>query len=232
MVTILRQLLPVVAFLLIGLIGCLNRVDSAQNGSESQQQFAQAYVVALQSHDPARVKKLMHPQLLACENAATQEFFESGIQHEFDNVPGPGYKITVSPLPSNAVPPLVPPGTFKYPVQPTNQLQIDWTRNGNALSIDSIVQPIALKDGKWYLVDPCPTEAGLKLFREQMAAGTKQTVNAHKLASELKDPLKSDILGLLQQGRKIDAIKRYQSATGADLTTAVTVINILDGTSH
>jgi hypothetical protein len=111
-------------------------------------------------------------------------------------------------------------------------MQIDWSRNGNAFSINSIDQPIALKDGKWYLVNPCPTEAGLKFFHEQMALGTKQTVDAHKLVSELKDPLKSDILGLLRQGRKIDAIKKYQSATGADLTTAVTVIKILDGTSH
>jgi hypothetical protein len=112
MVTIVRHRLSVVAFPLIGLVGCLNRVDSAQNSSESRQQFAQAYVAALQSHDPARVNELMHPQVLACKNAATQEFFASGIQHEFDNVQGPGYKITVTPLPSNAVPPLVQPGTF------------------------------------------------------------------------------------------------------------------------
>jgi hypothetical protein len=88
MIPSLRHRSRVVAFLLIEFIVCMKRVDSAQNGPESQQQFAQAYVAALQSHDPTRVNELMHPQVLACKNAATQEFFASGIRHEFDNVPG------------------------------------------------------------------------------------------------------------------------------------------------
>lgn len=43
----------------------------------------------------------------------------------------------------------------------------------------------------------------------------------------MKDPLLGELKAMLKQGHLIDAIHRYQAATGADLTTAKTVIDVV-----
>jgi ribosomal protein L7/L12 len=64
-----------------------------------------------------------------------------------------------------------------------------------------------------------------------LAKSRDQKEQAQVLVSQLKDPLKSQLLALLKQGQKIGAIKQYQSSTGADLTTAVQVIDALQTTA-
>jgi hypothetical protein len=126
----------------------------------------------------------------------------------------------------------LPPDQFQYPVQPSDQIQVVWSSGADGSSMGSIIQPIVEKDGAWFLVYPCPNEAGMKFMHENLAAGREQKERAQTLASQLQDPLKSELLDLLKQGQKMEAIKKYQSASGTDLTTAVQVINTLQNASH
>jgi hypothetical protein len=212
----------------VALVGYGSFAASGEDPSSeaARQEFVRNYIAAIESRDPARVKALTHPQVLACKNFP--EYFDLGKETAFKEQPGPGYKVTFTALPGDAKPPLVPPDKFKYPVQPSYQFQIDWSRNAEGTSLVSLIQFIAEKDGAWFLVYPCPNDAGIKLIHEMTAEGRKQKDRAYTLAEQLKDPLKGELLDLLKHDHKIDAINRYRSATGVDLTTAVQVINTLE----
>jgi hypothetical protein len=133
----------------------------------AREQFAQKLIAALESKDPARVKALIHPQVLACRNFA--EYFDLMKWQEFQSLPVPGYKVSFTALPGDFKAPFLPPDKFAFPVQPSYQLQIDWQRGPNSLA--SLVHFIAEKDGAWWLVYPCPNDAGIRLARQMVGAG-------------------------------------------------------------
>jgi hypothetical protein len=133
----------------------------------AREQFAEKLIAALESKDSARVKALIHPQVLACRNFA--EYFDLMKWQEFKTLPIPGYKVSFTALPGDFKAPFLPPDKFVFPVQPTYQLQIDWQRGPNSLF--SLVHFIAEKDGAWWLVYPCPSDAGIQLVRQMVRPG-------------------------------------------------------------
>jgi hypothetical protein len=72
----------------------------------------------------------------------------------------------------------------------------------------------------------------MEFFRQQIEAGARQKAEARKLASELKDPLLSELKQLLQAHDRVTAIKKYSQETGSDMTTAVQVIDVLESPDH
>ena len=197
---------------------------SPQTPNDTPEKLAHAYILAVQAHDTARVLALYHPRLLACRSDANAPYFDYLMQQELINVPPPGYKITFSPQYTF---PLfgLPEDKFPIPAAPTTQFQIDWSTSDSAIT--SVIRLLAPEAGRWYLVYPCPNAAGMEFFRNQMGQGTQQKQQAAALAAAIPPPLRAELLDLLSHGQKIDAIHKYQAATGADLTTAVQVINTL-----
>jgi hypothetical protein len=155
------------AFAFIPIVG-VSRPCFGENAAAdpAREQFAQNLIAALESKNPARVKKLIHPQVLACTNFA--EYFDLMKWQEFQSLPGPGYKVSFTALAGDFKAPFLPPDKFAFPVQPTYQLQIDWQRGPNSLA--SLVHFIAEKDGAWWLVYPCPNDAGIQLARQMVGA--------------------------------------------------------------
>ena len=148
------------AFAFIAIVGA-SHPSFGENApaDPAREQFAQNLVAALESKDPARVKTLIHPQVLACKNFV--EYFDLMKGTEFQNLPVPGYKVSFTALPGNFKAPFLPADKFSFPVQPSYQLQIDWQRG--PYSLVSLVHFIAEKDGAWWLVYPCPNDAGIQL---------------------------------------------------------------------
>lgn len=192
------------------------------------QQFAKAYVSALRSHDPARLQALQHPASRACLNDQTRAYFDWGIANEFKTgamLSGP-YTITrFGPIGGESVLGFLPRDSFAYPVKPTHQIQIDFESRDNQGIL--LVRELARENGRWFMVDPCPNAAGLKFFAEQKALGDRQRTESLRLLAAMPAPLRQELTGVLAQGRFIDAAHRYQAATGADLTTAVGVVEQL-----
>src|ERR1700683_4828291 len=153
------------AFAFISIVG-VSHTSFGENApaDPGREQFAQNLIAALESKDPARVKTLIHPQVLACKNLA--EYFDLMKEREFKSLPFPGYRVSFIALPRNFKVPFLPPDKFTFPVQPTYQLQIDWQPTANSLA--SLVHFIAEKDGAWWLVYPCPHDAGIQLARQMV----------------------------------------------------------------
>ena len=201
---------------------------ASQPGSANaaQQELAQSYMAAVRAKDRTRLRALLHPKVAACLNASTREYFDYLADQSMQDIPQGNYKLTVTTLPPGGPPPILPASMFKYPVQPTHQLQIDG--DVTATSSTSVIRSLAAQNGNWYIVYPCPNAAGVSYFHENIARARQQQLRAQELAAKVKDPLRAQLKSLLKQSRKIDAIHKYQAASGADLTTAVRVVDVLD----
>jgi hypothetical protein len=75
---------------------------------------------------------------------------------------------------------------------------------------------------------PCPTAEGLAAFRAARKKAAAQDARVKELAAGIQEPLRGEIAALVKAGKKMDAIKRYQAASGEDLTTAKSVVEALE----
>jgi hypothetical protein len=218
-----------IAFVVIAAAGC---ASSANQLSDRQrvEKFATDYVAAVQSKDTARVMALLHPTDRACVNPKSQAHFDYIVAQQRAGFPSGKYdKLTVSPITPKTKPMIwgfVPEKDFPYPVMPSYKVQIDFTTSNNLFT--DLLETAASGDS-YYWVTACPTAAGLQFMRTAQEQGARQQAHFKQLAAAVRDPLLSKIKALLAAQDKIGAIKAYQKATGADVSTAVNVIDIIDG---
>ena len=189
--------------------------------------FAEQYVAAARARDAERYRRLVHPKSLACINDDNRDFYDDWIARAFRwKWSGPYRIVTVRALAKGA-PLSVPPGMAAYPVAPTHQIQIDLEMSATRSA--SLVAEIVSNGGAWLQVLPCPTAEGLAAFRSARQATAAQEARAHTLTAGLAAPLRAEIMALLKDGRRIDAMRRYAAASGEDLAMARRVIDLLEG---
>ena len=75
---------------------------------------------------------------------------------------------------------------------------------------------------------PCPTAEGRIAFRTANKKGAAQDARVKELAAALPESLREEIAALVKAGKTGDAVKRYQAASGEDLTTANGVVEALE----
>jgi hypothetical protein len=186
--------------------------------------FVPSYIEALRSHDTGRIRSFLHPQVMACMNATTHQYFDYLAQQEAqDDVEGK-YEITrVAPL-SGPAPLLgLPEDGFHYPMQPAYEVHVEF-KDGRL----ELVRFLSEAQGQWFEVYPCPNEKGVALVHDYIARGEEQRQRVAKLVAELKDPLLGELKDLVRQERIVDAVKRYQAVTGlGDLATARMVVAVI-----
>jgi hypothetical protein len=196
---------------------------AASDDAAIQSTFVKPWVEALRSRDKARLERFLHPAVRACINPGTKDFFDSIGEHEVQlDVSGPYRVIKIEPM-RQAAPTFLPAEDVQYPVRPTYEVDIEFEQR-NFVS----TRFLAPANGSWFAVVPCPNEKGMAYLREQRKEGEEQKTRAARLLVELKEPLRGELKDLLGRRQKIDAIKKYQAVTKADLTTAVMVINALE----
>ncbi|MEO8369171.1 MAG: hypothetical protein ABI806_08230 [Candidatus Solibacter sp.] len=76
------------------------------------------------------------------------------------------------------------------------------------------VRYLAESDGSWYLAAPCPNEKGVAIMRQKQAEARAQAERAFRLANQLKEPLRGELLYLVSKQRTAEAARKYQQATG------------------
>jgi hypothetical protein len=211
--------------------GCAGTVAAeAPIGDAAQRAFVARYVAALVDQNIAALKQLYDPATLACINAGNQDFFDFWFSLELKSGPAlrAGYTLTrFGPVDPNLVAAIEAGGRFPQPLKSTDEFELNSPLDKKNHSV-SVIRTVALRDGSWFLTGACPTAAGLASFREQQTKRAQAEARAKALVGQLREPLLSEVKGLLAKGQKIDAIKRYQTAANVDLPTAVQVINLLD----
>ena len=188
--------------------------------------FADQYVAAARARDAARYRKLIHPKSLACITDDNRDFFDDWMARAFRwKWEGP-YRIAAVRALAQDASPTMPASMGRYPVAPTLKIQIDLQMS--ATRAGTLLAEIAPVGATWYQVVPCPTAQGLAAFRSTRQANAAQEAKAQSLAQGLAAPLRVELLGLLKDGKRIDAMRRFAAETGEDITTALRVIDVLD----
>ncbi len=186
--------------------------------------LAKLFVDAVNSKSAASRLALLHPKSRACINAQTQPYYDWIFSRQLKHViPAAKYKVTAEPLAGKQL--LPSDGKSDYPLRPSHQLQIDF--DTGPYSATSIILLIVRDGARWYEVLPCPRPDAVAAIGVIEAKRAEQKRKVESLVAGLVDPLRAEITALARQGRRIDAIKRYQDASGQDLTTAKDVVDLL-----
>ncbi len=216
----------------LALVAVASHTASAQHvgdaaGDAARRRLVQQYMDAIRTRDVDALTRLTHSASRACVDDASRPFFDSVLEGDLRHARAvAGYRITrIVPAGALSVPG-VSDTLFREPVAATHEFQVDF---GTAASQTTLIRRIAPVDGAWYIVVPCPTPDGLERFREREVRRREQRAQAEALAAGLKEPLVSELKALLAAGRRLDAVRRYREASGTDLTTAVSVVDVLRG---
>jgi hypothetical protein len=199
-------------------------VDRAWPQDDDQARaFVASVVEALNSKSVERRRALLHPKSLPCATIEPDSFYTWMVTRQFkDSVPA-DYKGKVTPLPPDQ--PLMFADKFDYPVRPTHMLQLDFERQ--PYSGKTMLLYLVRDANRWYEMTPCPRPETLAAARAARQAEGQRAERAQALVAAMPAELRSKVLELVKAGRRIDAAKHYQTASGEDLTTAVAVVDLL-----
>lgn len=198
---------------------CNIQVQAADDPLE----FAARLVTTINSKDAERRKALAHPGSLPCLNGSARTFFEEIFANQATPAIPPNYRSRSKAIPPKQ--PLIFEDRFDYPARPTHELQIDF-ETGRYGSKTIVVQ-VAYDGRQWREVWACPRPETLRQMLAAREARTKHREKVKALAAGMAEPLRGQIVTLARQGRKIDAIQQYRSASGEDLSVAKDVVDLL-----
>jgi hypothetical protein len=196
----------------------------------SQRSFAESYLSAITGSDIAHYKALLHPTTRACMNRDNADYFKMifGRRAGKDTLKP---RVSVEKLPEKVeMLDAMRARGWSYALRPTHAFHISLVSTGPTQSM--IVAFAALDDGNWYEMLPCPSGKALDEMRQAQKRDEAQWTRARQLAASLRDPLRGEVLGLIQQGRPVSAAKRYAEATHAELTLASRVVDVLEQKKH
>jgi hypothetical protein len=199
------------------LVSCSH--TQAQGVSGDVKHFVAQYVAAFNARDVARLHSLFHPKSLACITPENKDYYDEALAaHLRDPIPA-NYTFTASPVDENNL------KSFEvyqqFPVRPTQQVQIEYQQGEDS---GTVMVWVVQEKSRWFEDEPCATEQALKQYRDDESP-RKQRIAQHKaLATAVKEPLRSELIGLLREYKTVTATKRYQQATGKDYETSMFVI--------
>jgi len=216
-----QQLVPTVLALILSLSLASHAQGVSSNGPET---FAKLFVDAINSKSLVQRQALLHPKSRACINTQTQPYYDWIFSRQLKRtIPVGVYRVKVEALSGKPLP--SPDGRSDYPLQPSHQLEIDFdTAPRSSTSIILLI----VRDGEgWHEVLPCPRPEAIAEIQSMAKKRAEQDRNVQTLVAGLADPLRSELKALVEQGRRLDAIKKYAEKTGADLATAKAVVDAL-----
>ena len=141
--------------------------QTAAPGDPGQRTFVNDYMAAVGAKDVAALRRLIHPASLACMNDSNRDFYDVLFANAVKEGPRSSYRITRIGPTTGLAEKLVPAGMIRYPVTPTHEVRIDFETGPNRSK--TLIRQIAMADGSWLEVMPCPTPEGLEAFRRRQA---------------------------------------------------------------
>ena len=224
-------------YVLIGLltIGAAPRLDAQGlvHAGESpvlqmtpaQQTFANEYLSAITGSDIERYKKLLHPRTRACINAENADFFDRIFERRVRRF-AKNPRMSVEKVKDASVFSSARNNGMSYPARPSHVIHINLVSTGSKqYSVSALV---VRENGIWYEVVPCPSAKSLVMMREAQRKDAEENLKARAMADSLQDPLRTELVNLLQAEGPVSATKRYAEATQVDVTLARRVVKALE----
>jgi hypothetical protein len=185
--------------------------------------FAPRLVAAINAKDLERRMALLHPKSLACLTPQTRPFIEDSVGRQLGhNIPA-DHQSRVETVAADFR--LSVADGVEFPLRPTHAVHIDWeTAPFKGVTVIALV---AYAEGGWREVLPCIKPEKASEMRAAKEARRKQEQRVQSLAANMPQALRANVTRLVAEGRKIDAIKEYQRASGEDLSTAKSVVELI-----
>jgi len=185
--------------------------------------FVKALVDAINSKAAAQRKALLHTESVSCTNPGQEQVLAEQFARQ-SRFPIPGtvaWRLTAArpgrPMFADR---------FDYPVRPTHILQLD-VKGENNESMYVVLQ-VARQNGEWREIAGCPKPGTVALDRRVAIAQEGGLSKAELLVSTMAPTRKAELLGLLKEGRKADAVKVYRTLSAQDAATAAEVVELLE----
>ena len=178
--------------------------------------IARQMVSAINARDINARRALLHPEALQCTVGDSANQWALEVQKQFRFRIGE-FRTTLSPVTE-----LPWRERYDYPVTPTHRLQLLFDRPGEPVRsyAGSVDMLLALHEGRWLEVPGCP-----KGSVPRRAEGISSPQRVQALVAGMQPSLRREITDLMRQGRRTDAIRRYQQATGEDVLTGHDVVD-------
>jgi hypothetical protein len=213
-----------IAVSVIGL--ALAGVTHAQEGQPATGElkvYAAQYVAALNAKDKAKLLALQNQKSMACMTGENRDYYDFALAASFTEKLPANYTASVVPLNEGNLKALESMGG-QFPVRPVKELHIDYQQGDDA---GSVIVYLVQQNGKWMGDFPCVTDARVKEFRDNKTEREASMAHYKQLADGIKDPLRTELIGLLRQHETGRATDRYHQATGQDTKTSMLVMDAL-----
>lgn len=198
-------------------------LKEAEKGTPAQQKFARKVADAMINKDYAALRDLTAPSTVKCIGK-NEDFLQDRIRRQLELPMSRKYQLSISQLPSNL---MMANKYSTYPMPPTHLMTMQFdTADGNNATVNL---PIGQEDGKWYEVQPCPTQQGLDRFAKLQHMRATQLEHAKAALAKVQDPIKSQLLTLVGKHDNADAWKLCMSALHYDFPTCHGVVALLAG---
>ncbi len=200
--------------------------QSTQGVPGDVKSFVTQFVAATNANDIARLRSFLYPKSLACITPKNRDYYDAMAGYG-EPIP-PNYKFSMMPVNEGNLKALESMGQ-RWTVKPAQELHIDYQRGND---VGGYVVYLIHENGRWFYDLPCATDAAIKQYRDNAAANAAALAHYKALASEIKEPLRSELLRLLRAHETASATDRYHQATGQDYKTSMDVINALKTEEH
>jgi hypothetical protein len=196
----------------------------AEPMTREQKEFAHRLFGTIYDKDLARMRELIAPGTLKCIGTDKEAFLDSRLKREFTFPISEKYRFTVTTLPKNV-------GSSNrfatFPVPATHLLGMDFsTGNGGSVTLNEM---IGQENGKWYLIQPCPTELGMQRYKKQQERRAIGLARAKTAYARVQEPLKSQLMAYIKKRDDADAWKLCMKSLNVDFETAREVVALLAG---
>jgi hypothetical protein len=198
------------------------RAQSAQGVPGDVKNFVTQYVAATNARDIVRLRLFLYPKSLACVTPENKDYYDEMASHIAEPIP-PNYTFSLLPVNEGNLKALESMGQ-RWTMKPAQELHIDYQQGDD---LGGYVVYVIHENGRWFYDLPCATDAAIKEYRDNAAADETALAGYTALASEIKEPLRSELLGLLRAHKTATPTDRYHQATGQDYKTSMYVMNAL-----
>ena len=198
-------------------------IKEAEKGTPAQRELARKIADAMTNKDYGAIKELIAPSTLKCIGK-NQDFLQDRIRRQFELPMSRQFKLTVTRLPANI---MKATKYSTYPMPATHILEIQFTtKDGRDATVNL---PAGEEDGKWYEVQPCPTQDGLDRFAKLQQLRAEHLEHAKIAIAKVKDPVKTQLLTLIGQHNDVAAWNLCMSSLHYDFPTCHGVVSLLAG---
>jgi hypothetical protein len=197
---------------------------AAPAGFATREALVEARVAALRKKDREALANTLHPASRAAINQETEPLFERLLVSELSKPLSDTYEVKYAPYELND--PSVIHGDFSYPVEPVEEASVRFEPTYH--SYITLIWPIAPDQGRWYVVAPVPTAQLLGRLAADRDRKEQFRPRARELAADLKDPLRAELVGYVQEGRTEAAARRYRQEFQVSMEDAKLVIQALE----